>query len=207
LSVTIFDRTLQELVDKLLPELNETDQIEEVKYYRRKGILPKKEFAEEIDREEKMLLKKGIEDEDLHDGDTKGKGKMKVHNSPGHRFMLRRQIYELSCDELNVELKMEESDRGKLLPGKAVSEDLTTEKDNSIQLLQNSYIRTSGRLKICQLKKYILSQLKMESKFLSKLAIMCKGDPVDDDFSLAFIQKTMWLVPDEEMILSYCFKK
>lgn len=197
-SVTIFDRTLQELIDKLLPELNETDRMEEIQYYQRKGILPETGFAEEINREDKMTFDKRIELEDAV-------GEMaKAQTSPGQRSMLRRQILELACDELNVELIMEEDDEGILQGNKVSPSDM--EKDDRITQLKNSCIRTSGRLKICQLKKYILSQLRLESKFLSKLTIMCKGDPVEDDCSLAFIQKTRWLVPDKDMVLTFSFK-
>lgn len=202
-SVTIFDRTLQEVIDKLLPELNETDIIEEMKYYQKKGISPKKEFAEEIDREEQRILEKTV---DGGTGDENkpsalmSEGGTKVQSSPGHqRPMLRRQIYELSCDELNVELIMEDCGESGELSG--------TEKDNTIPLLKNPCIRTSGKLKICQLKKYILSQLKLAPKYLSKLIVTCKGDPVEDDFSLAFLQKTRWDdLPDKDMILNFYFK-
>ena len=49
--VTIYDRTLQELVDSILPDLRMADQKEEREYYKRNNIKPKKDFESDIAKE------------------------------------------------------------------------------------------------------------------------------------------------------------
>jgi hypothetical protein len=97
-------------------------------------------------------------------------------------------------DELNLELQEEQSSS-------------VPDKDKVVPSFKTSLIRTSAGLKICQLKKFILCQLKLEPKFLSKLVIRCRGDIVEDDFSLAFIQRTKWLVLHKDMVLTFSFNK
>ena len=49
--MTIYDRTLQELVDSILPDLRMADQKEEREYYKRNNIKPKKDFESDIAKE------------------------------------------------------------------------------------------------------------------------------------------------------------
>lgn len=202
-SVTIYDRTLQELVDKVLPELNEIDHVEEIKYYKKKNIPPKEEYAQEIDREEIRVLGGG-ESSCCREGRSKRK-ELKAQNestggdsSPSQRSKLRRRVSESSQDELNVELQMEQSTWERVRESISKGGVTATNKKDLL-------IRTSGRLKIGQLKKYIQSQWNLESPSYSKVVIKCHGDIVEDSSSLAFVQRTRWLTLEKVMILTFSF--
>jgi len=211
--VTIYDRTLQELVDTVLPELQEIDNSEERLYYERNGIKPKKEFKKDLEREKKKAQNSGmIVDERV--GDDQGSVELK---SPPSKRMKTSGISPCEAssqtstgpkqpvppDELNVELRPHQGDERKSdkqrtrhssMPRKNVGK-------SSLPPLKNSVIRTSGRLKIGQLKKYLMRQLKLDPSQL--LELRCNGDAIGDELSLTFVQRTRWLKPDADMILSY----
>jgi hypothetical protein len=94
--------------------------------------------------------------------------------------------------------------------------------------LKNQYLRTSGKLKIVSLKKYILKHLdimnqggggggggeeekanttitKSKSIKLQSVEILCNGFPMGNELNLTFIHRTIWSVtkPDEMMTLTY----
>jgi hypothetical protein len=219
--VTLFDRTLQELVDKVLPELEVNDKIDERDYYRAKGIKPKKEFAAEIQKESDLAAE-NVRD-DVGDGSSvSGKEVAQVagntRSSPKRRNAKDKASTKIDIpvppDELDIELRPDEVSyeepkkkrirttrgrRGRFQssPSKEVV------KTCSLPTLSNSCIRTSGRLKIAQLKKYLASQLGLDLDQQSNLSIRCNGDVVGDELSLTFIHLTRWLLPDEDMILHY----
>jgi len=194
-SVTIYDRTLQELVDKVLPEMQEIEDLEERLYYERKGINPKPEFEKEIEREKKRARQSqsGQEDGDANDDDDRGQAD--VDADPG---TFKKAV--IPEDELDVELQPDQQDRKS---GKKKSRKISQDKKALITLqpLKNSIIRTSGKLKISQLKKYIRDQLTLDPSQV--LELRCNGDTVGDELSLTFIQRTRWLKPDEDMVLGY----
>jgi len=68
--------------------------------------------------------------------------------------------------------------------------------------LRNSLLRTSGRLKIVSVKKYLAQRLGMkESKNLIEL--LCNGDPMGDELSLTFILRTRWFSDNKVLTLKY----
>mmetsp|Transcript_11253 Transcript_11253/g.17076 ORF Transcript_11253/g.17076 Transcript_11253/m.17076 type:complete len:270 (-) Transcript_11253:84-893(-) len=67
--------------------------------------------------------------------------------------------------------------------------------------LEKPLLRTSGRLKIVQLKKFLAEKLKLD---VVKLEVLCNGAPVGDELSLTFIHRTRWNDSlGEDMILCY----
>eukprot|EP00979_Chaetoceros_neogracilis_P013240 scaffold3742_cov267-Chaetoceros_neogracile.AAC.12 len=214
-SVTIYDRTLQELVDKVLPELQEIDNVEERLYYERNGIKPKIEFLKELEREKKQALHSEIVDEcdggDSEQGpedDSESPSKQAKYSDDSSPRQSFRQISSspkkpVPPDELNVELQPHQGNERNSEKRRSRNSSGNNNNNGKSKLppLQNSVIRTSGRLKINQLKKFLMSQLKLDPSQL--LELQCNGDTIGDELSLTFVQRTRWLKPDEDMILSY----
>ncbi|KAL7453628.1 hypothetical protein ACHAWC_005281 [Mediolabrus comicus] len=92
--------------------------------------------------------------------------------------------------------------------------------DGTLPALKNPILRTSGKLKISSLKKYLVQQLDMkgvgkdttsnnsssnDKKMIQSIEILCNGYPMGNELNLTFIYRTMWLVtmPDEVLTLTY----
>mmetsp|Transcript_6641 Transcript_6641/g.11828 ORF Transcript_6641/g.11828 Transcript_6641/m.11828 type:complete len:132 (-) Transcript_6641:132-527(-) len=68
--------------------------------------------------------------------------------------------------------------------------------------LHNSLLRTSGRLKIVSIKKYLVQRLGIkESK--NSIELLCNGDPMGDELSLTFILRTRWFSTNKVLTLKY----
>lgn len=70
--------------------------------------------------------------------------------------------------------------------------------------LDNHMLRSSGRLKVSQLKKFLIRKLKLK-KLPAAVEITCNGDPLGNELSLKFVQRTRWLNPSQDLTLYYCF--
>jgi hypothetical protein len=203
-------------VDKVLPELQEIDNVEERLYYERNGIKPKIEFEKELEREKKQALHSEIVDEcdggdseqGPEDDDSESPSKQAKNSDDSSPRQSFRQISSspkkpVPPDELNVELQPHQGNERKSEKRRLRNSSGNNNNNGKSNLppLQNSVIRTSGRLKINQLKKFLMSQLKLDPSQL--LELQCNGDTIGDELSLTFVQRTRWLKPDEDMILSY----
>ena len=97
--------------------------------------------------------------------------------------------------------------------------------------LQRPVIRTSGRLKIVSIKKYLVQRLGLKDtqssvrllddvivfSFIDRFVLMttsllilsrqieilCNGDVVGNEHSLTFILRTCWFAPDKMLTLNY----
>mmetsp|Transcript_2087 Transcript_2087/g.4928 ORF Transcript_2087/g.4928 Transcript_2087/m.4928 type:complete len:95 (+) Transcript_2087:50-334(+) len=74
--------------------------------------------------------------------------------------------------------------------------------------LQKPVMRTSGRFKIVQLKKYLLSKLDAQhempvSYHWNQVEVICNGSIVGNELSLTFIKRTIWLGGNGNMELTY----
>jgi polycomb group RING finger protein 3 len=179
-SISIYDPTLQELVDTILPELKRNDEAAELKYYIDAGIPPKEKYAEEI--------KRGLTAELISDKGGKAKDDQILENDveaiPEQISGGKAPIQE---SELNFNLY-------------PVSEE--GEGHTPLPSLQKPLIRTSGKLRMTQLKKFIVKQLGLSIPHTS-LEIRCKGKKVGDEHSLTFVSLTTWMNPDKDMELQY----
>jgi len=55
------------------------------------------------------------------------------------------------------------------------------------------FLRTSGRLKILQVKKYIQKKLELQGDGGARdIAVFCKGGVMGDELNLTFIHRTRW---------------
>jgi len=234
-------------VDKILPELQDADEVQERRYYKRNGIRVKKEFVKDVEREKNAAAKRAgrndgedrddeeEEEEEEEDGGAEsGAGAQQKEAPPpppppAAASALKKTSYQLSPsspkksivppDELNVELHPDQGDEGKQEPKKKrAAKSLAAHhvvhiapspaaepkrKKSNLASLVKPLIRASGRLKIGQLKKYLVSQLKLADSSKCKLEVRCNGDAVGDELSLTFIQRTRWLAPERDMILTY----
>jgi len=190
--------------------MQEIEDLEERIYYENKGIKPKPEFEKEIERETKKarLLQSGQEDGDANDNDNRGQAESDANAEPDHSSNKAHEKSRQATstfkkavipnDELDLELQPLQQDRKS---GKKKSRKTSQDKQITLQPLKNSSIRTSGKLKISQLKKYLVNQLTLDPSHV--LELRCNGDTVGDELSLTFIQRTRWLKPDEDMVLGY----
>mmetsp|Transcript_507 Transcript_507/g.816 ORF Transcript_507/g.816 Transcript_507/m.816 type:complete len:100 (-) Transcript_507:20-319(-) len=76
-------------------------------------------------------------------------------------------------------------------------------QDPALFLTQKKLIlRTSGRLKVAQLKRFLKMKLNLSANPIV-VEILCNGDPLGDELSLMFIHKTRWPRDEIPFILTY----
>ncbi|KAL7471910.1 hypothetical protein ACHAXS_012215 [Conticribra weissflogii] len=68
--------------------------------------------------------------------------------------------------------------------------------------LNSPSLRTSGRLKVKSIKKYLLQKLGLKDA-PSSVEVLCNGDPIGDELSLTFILRTRWFNPNKILTLNY----
>lgn len=173
--VTIYDRTLQELVDSILPQLKANDEKEERIFYNTHGIKPKQEFAENIMKQEGSNINGVV----TNSNDTVSQTNVKKKSKK------MAEGITIADDELDFELQPQSEGKQKILPP-----------------LKKTILRASGKLKIFQLKKFIISQLNLASSLHPEMEVRCNGDPVGDELSLTFIKRTRCLT-NEDLFLTY----
>lgn len=133
------DRTLGELVHKILPELKEKDDIDENKFYERRGIKRKLEFRRnekegEQERLQKEKAEKNKRDMKIQDTRTVSlfqsvkKSQVFFNSKPNVLFF--HELFFKTGDEINFTL----------IPAKDVPEGYT------MPPLQNPLLRTSGKV-------------------------------------------------------------
>jgi hypothetical protein len=65
-----------------------------------------------------------------------------------------------------------------------------------LQSLPKPYLKTSGQIKVSQLKKYISKKLRLDDGV--KVELLCRGDPLGGELSLHFVMRTRWVVPNDD---------
>ena len=74
--------------------------------------------------------------------------------------------------------------------------------------LDKPLLRTSGKLKILQLKKYLILRLGLENTSVLELEILCNGDLIGDELSLVFVQRTRFHGDDGgDLVLTYRYEQ
>ncbi|GMI47286.1 hypothetical protein TrCOL_g9512 [Triparma columacea] len=148
--------------------------------------LVKKIFPEVIEEEEKAVEEfyksKGIKRKPMQEPARVVKPKKKV-NVP--------QPSEHS-DELNFQL---------------APVDTADLPDSTLGLpkLSKPFLRTSGRLKILQVKKYIQKKLEVAVNS-TDISVFCKGGLLGDELNLTFINRTRWLNDPKDLVLHFRLK-
>lgn len=174
------DRTLQDVVDKVFPTFKVQELEEEKKFYAERIIKLKAEYCmlENNDDERDGRVQESMKPH-CGGGDTqisKAAASTTTMGAAAAAFMNDANIIEL-----------------RLKPD-----------DNDLPSLRQNNLKTSGKLKIVSLKKYILQRLGygMEQKALE---ILCNGHPMGNEFNLTFIYRTMWnfTKPGKMLTLTY----
>lgn len=135
--------------------------------------------AKEKEEETRFYAKRGIDLKPEHKQETKS------HHGQGRR---RGQTSTGPDDLLDF----------KLIPD--------GQPPNSYQRLpplHKSLLRTSGRLKVVSLKKYLVQRLGIKNSINNAIEILCQGDPMGDELSLTFITRTRWFYMDQMLTLKY----
>ena len=175
------DRTLQDVVDKVFPTFKVQELEEEKKFYTERNIKLKAEYCmpENNDDERDGRVQESMKSHICGSGDTQ------ISVAAASTTTMGAAAAAFMNDANIIELRLKPDD------------------DDLPSLRQNN-LKTSGKLKIVSLKKYILQRLGygMEHKALE---ILCNGQIMGNELNLTFIYRTMWSFtkPDEMLTLTY----
>jgi len=78
--------------------------------------------------------------------------------------------------------------------------------EKALPLLQKPFLRTSGKLKIYQVKKYLIKKLDVQNVSPQDIKIMCGDEMIGDEHSLVFLTKTLWVGKTDDLTLHYWLK-
>lgn len=176
------DRTLQELVDKMFPP----DRAAEEAFYAARSIKRKPEF------------------EFSHPPPPKSSRAPSGGPPPGSGFVggpppSLSRAPSSTDDELNFQL----------LPFGAPGAEVRPPDDDSalhLAALAKPFLRTSGRLKVLQVKKYICKKLgaaggaQLDPK---RIEVYCNGECLGDELNLTFLKRTRWVGMNADLTLNY----
>jgi len=177
--VVISDRTMQELVEKLFPHLQAQDDEDEIQFYRSRGIQKKQR------KEEKRTSHSNQQP-------TVANTNPVVNSSTKRPRCKNRRI--VSVDEITFTLLPHDGEHN-----------FDTQSLPPLQRV----IRTSGRLKVGGLRKFIWNKLiSLDDSLSSSLTpssieILCSGDPLGGELSLIFVSRTRWVHSADDFTLTY----
>ena len=184
------DRTMQEIVDKMLPSFKEEEIKKEREFYSQRDIKLKAEYRQ-------------LENGDHLERKQKNQSSQSSHVSLSNaNTKLLSAAAEAFMNDNIIELR--------LIP----------DTSSRLPALNNPQLRTSGKLKIITLKRYVLRGLNTKGKqnkwktksknnldTIHSIEILCNGHPMGNEMTLTFIYRTMWLFtkPQEALTLTYSF--
>ena len=67
--------------------------------------------------------------------------------------------------------------------------------------LEKPFLRTSGKLKVIHLKKYLCKKLALGG--VDEVEILCKGETLGPELSLLFISRSRWVDRKHDLVLNY----
>jgi hypothetical protein len=233
------DRTLQEVVDKLFPRFKAREIEEEKKFYKERNIQLKAEYQQQ---QQQLGAENGVDG-----SNNNGKEEANGHQSASQsNFNGTERLAATTAATTNtqsttamaaaitsfmkdtiIELRLH-PDTTTTSSSSTSTKKSSKHHDGTLPALKNPILRTSGKLKISSLKKYLVQQLDMKSsgdgrvgkdttvnnsnnsssndkKMIQSIEILCNGYPMGNELNLTFIYRTMWLVtmPDEVLTLTY----
>eukprot|EP00592_Proboscia_alata_P010399 CAMPEP_0194362444 /NCGR_PEP_ID=MMETSP0174-20130528/10184_1 /TAXON_ID=216777 /ORGANISM="Proboscia alata, Strain PI-D3" /LENGTH=408 /DNA_ID=CAMNT_0039135307 /DNA_START=289 /DNA_END=1515 /DNA_ORIENTATION=- len=174
------DRSLHELVHKIFPSLQDMDDEYEEEFYKARGI--KRKVSLEESNAAILAANESSETKaSLHESEKKRKT-LALESSSG----CGSKKHAIANDDLEL----------LLLPSTDVK------KESTMSSLLNPHLRTSGSLKVSQLKKYLVRKLDIATK-PSAIELLCNGEQVGDELSLTFIQRTRWFNANSDLCLTF----
>ena len=169
----IADRTLQEVVDKIFPGMGAADEAAEVAFYAARSIPLREQFRKR-------------DNPDVKEEDVKEEGGAEG----GRRANPKRPR------------KARDKDNGEAISFKLAPESgADTPKEMELLPLDKPFLRTSGKLKVVHLKKYLMKKLALKN--VAEIEILCKGETLGQELSLLFISKSRWLDSGRDLVLNY----
>jgi len=191
-----FDRTMQDLVYKIVPDLESDEYKRERKFYTERGLPCPKDQALEQESEEKRAAE--AEAAMTPDANT---------NMDFHRFDEQVNLL-LECkylDEQNGnETNNTESEKRR---AKTEKEDNDQTKLHSTAkqppMLKRKFLRCSSLATVTHLKKFIAKKLLTSLDRYKDVDIVCNDEPLYKDHTLKFVYVTRWRTKDPPMKLHY----
>jgi len=184
-----FDRTMQDLVYKIVPELEKDEFDRERKFYADRGLpCPKDQIAEESEEAAK-------EDKMTPDANT---------NMDFHRFDELVSLL-LECKESSAvsSSPVPSSSTSTTNTATAVSPSKSAEEVG----LKRKYIRCSSLATVTHLKKFIAKKLLASVDKYKEVEITCNDEPLYKDHTLKFVYVTRWRTKDPPLKLTFTTKK
>jgi hypothetical protein len=239
------DRTLQEVVDKLFPRFKAREVDEEKKFYKERNIQLKAEYQQQ-QQQQQLGGDNGV-DGSNNNGKEEANGQKSASQSNFHgterlattttttaaaaatnaqsTTAMAAAITSFMKDTI-IELRLHPDTT---ITSSSITSTKKSSKhhDGALPALKNPILRTSGKLKISSLKKYLVQQLDMkrisgdggvekdmavndnsnsnDKNMIQSIEILCNGYPMGNELNLTFIYRTMWLVtmPEEVLTLTY----
>ncbi|RMX46639.1 hypothetical protein pdam_00012427 [Pocillopora damicornis] len=165
------DKTLEDVIYKLIPELQANEEEREQEFYKQQNVEERKK----------------IKEEHIENG-TNGSKLFSASDSTDYKPASKR--VKLSGDEYDSGANFHRDD-----PQIGVC--LECLCDNSVQEqpikeLVRKYIRCSSRLTIAQVKKFL--KVKLDLRTADQIEVMCNGEIMGKDHTLEFVYMTRWRI-------------
>jgi len=194
-----FDRTMQDLVYKIVPDLEVDEFKRERKFYSERGLPCPKDQALEQESEEKRAAE--AEAAMTPDANT---------NMDFHRFDEQVNLL-LECKQIDEENGNETNNKNsdKNHSKKEIDEN-GQNKHNSVKnppMLKRKFLRCSSLATVTHLKKFIAKKLLSSLDRYKDVDIMCNDEPLYKDHTLKFVYVTRWRTKEPPMRLHYIPKE
>ena len=169
-----FDRTMQDLVYKIVPDLEKGEYDRERKFYADRGLpCPKDQLAEENEE-----AKNEAEEEESRTPDANT-------NMDFHRFDEQVSLL-LECNDPAV---------GSAANGGSSS--------SPLKGLKRKFIRCSSLATVTHMKKFVAKKLLNSVERYKDIEITCNDEPLYKDHTLKFVYVTRWRTKEPPMRLMY----
>ncbi len=178
-----FDRTMQDLVYKIVPDLEKDEFERERRFYADRGLpCPKDQIAD--DEEDEREREKRLMAEKTPDANT---------NIDFHRF--DEQV------NLLLESKDASSSSSEKRPLSPASPPLPSTP------LRRKFVRVSSLATVTHLKKFIAKKLLNSLERYKDVDIMCNDEPLYKDHTLKFVYVTRWRTKEPPLKLQFVSRK
>merc|ERR1712066_205335 len=186
-----FDRTMQDLVYKIVPDLEKDEYDSERKFYANRGLpCPKDQIAEESEEAAK-------EDKMTPDANT---------NMDFHRFDEQVSLL-LECKESSVVSSSPVPSSSTSTTATVAAAAGSPSKSPEDVGLKRKYIRCSSLATVTHLKKFIAKKLLTSADKYKDVEITCNDELLYKDHTLKFVYVTRWRTKDPPLKLTFTTNK
>jgi len=179
LNYIAYDRTMQDLVMKIVPMLEENEYKRERKFYSDRGLPCPKDLALEQESEEKKAAE--AEAAMTPDANT---------NMDFHRY----------DEQVNLLLELKSGAESLVSPENLMSPDKGGDKQPGPK---RKFIRCSSLATVTHLKKYIAKKLLSATDKYKDIDVMCNDEKLYKDHTLKFVYVTRWRTKDPPLKIQF----